>query len=314
MSLGSMISRFGGSVAGPSTASTSESNFLEEHADINQFALPSSSGAVDPSTFLSQFTDVDSSNPGAKIKLHHGTTTLAFRYQGGILVCVDSRATAGSYIASGTVKKVIEINPYLLGTMAGGAADCQYWETYLGIQCRLHELRNKEKISVAAASKYLANLVYNYKGMGLSMGTMICGWDKTGPALFYVDSDGSRLKGDVFSVGSGSTFAYGVLDQGYRWDLTDDEAMELGRRSIYAATQRDAYSGNSLNLYTVKEDGWVYHGNAEIPDLHYDGPKGSVAKGATPGEGYGYPIRTAGLSNSDVADTTAQPAAQAAST
>ena len=30
-------------------------------------------------------------------------------------------------IASGTVKKVLEINPYLLGTMAGGAADCQYW-------------------------------------------------------------------------------------------------------------------------------------------------------------------------------------------
>lgn len=30
-------------------------------------------------------------------------------------------------IASGTVKKVIEINKYLLGTMAGGAADCQYW-------------------------------------------------------------------------------------------------------------------------------------------------------------------------------------------
>lgn len=63
--------------------------------------------------------------------------------------------------------------------MAGGAADCQYWETYLGIQCRLHELRNKERISVAAASKYLSNLVYSYKGMGLSMGTMICGWDKT---------------------------------------------------------------------------------------------------------------------------------------
>lgn len=53
--------------------------------------------------------------------------------------------------------------------MAGGAADCQYWETYLGIQCRLHELREKERISVAAASKYLCNLVYSYKGMGLSM-------------------------------------------------------------------------------------------------------------------------------------------------
>lgn len=85
------------------------------------------------------------------------------------------------------MKKVIEINNFLLGTMAGGAgsfisvalnesllsqcclADCQYWETYLGIQCRLHELRNRERISVAAASKYLSNLVYSYKGMGLSM-------------------------------------------------------------------------------------------------------------------------------------------------
>ena len=43
---------------------------------------------------------------------------------------------------------------------------------------RIYELRNKERISVAAASKLLANIVYNYKGMGLSMGTMICGWDK----------------------------------------------------------------------------------------------------------------------------------------
>jgi 20S proteasome subunit beta 5 len=37
------------------------------------------------------------------------------------------------------------------------------------MQCRLHELRHKRRISVAAASKILANLVYSYKGMGLSM-------------------------------------------------------------------------------------------------------------------------------------------------
>ena len=47
--------------------------------------------------------------------------------------------------------------------------DCQYWLAYLGMQCRLHELRHKRRISVAAASKILANLVYSYKGMGLSM-------------------------------------------------------------------------------------------------------------------------------------------------
>lgn len=34
---------------------------------------------------------------------------------------------------------------------------------------RIYELRNKERISVAAASKLLANILYNYKGMGLSL-------------------------------------------------------------------------------------------------------------------------------------------------
>lgn len=36
-----------------------------------------------------------------------------------------------------------------------------------------------------------------------------------GPGLYYVDSEGGRLKGTRFSVGSGSPYAYGVLDNGY---------------------------------------------------------------------------------------------------
>lgn len=214
-----------------------------------------------PTAFLRAHTD-DASNPDCKIKIAHGTTTLAFRFKGGIVVAVDSRATAGNWVASQTVNKVIRINPFLLGTMAGGAADCQYWETWLGGQCRLYELREKQRISVAAASKILSNLVYSYKGMGLSMGTMVCGYTaREGPTIYYVDSDGTRLKGDLFCVGSGQTFAYGVLDATYKWDLPVEEALALGKRSILAATHRDAFSGGSVNLYHVTEEGWVYHGN-----------------------------------------------------
>lgn len=129
------------------------------------------------------------------------------------------------------------------------------------MQCRLHELRQKRRISVAAASKILANLVYSYKGMGLSMGTMCAGvTPQEGPALYYIDSEGTRLAGNLFCVGSGQTFAYGVLDAEYHYNLQEDEALELGRRSILAATHRDAYSGGFINLYHVKEDGWVKHG------------------------------------------------------
>ena len=126
------------------------------------------------------------------MKFAKGTTTLAFKFQGGVIVSVDSRSTMGAYIASGTVKKVIEINSFLLGTMAGGAADCSFWERNLGMECRLYQLRNGRRISVASASKLLANVMRSYRGYGLSMGTMIAGWDEKGPQLYYVDDDGTR--------------------------------------------------------------------------------------------------------------------------
>jgi len=208
---------------------------------------------------------------GKEIKMHfdHGTTTLGFKYKGGVLLAVDSRATGGMYIGSGSVKKIIEINKFLLGTMAGGAADCTYWERVLSKQCRLYELRNRERISVAAASKLLSNMAYNYKGMGLSMGVMIAGYDKRGPGLYYVDSDGERIPGNIFSVGSGSIFAYGVLDEGYRYDLSDEEAYELGRRSIYHATHRDAASGGIVRVYHMKETGFEVISEEDCKDLHY---------------------------------------------
>ncbi|KAK3040820.1 hypothetical protein RJ639_029164 [Escallonia herrerae] len=201
--------------------------------------------STSPSFQIPDTTDFDDFQKEAiqMVKPAKGTTTLAFIFKEGVMVAADSRASMGGYISSQSVKKIIEINPYMLGTMAGGAADCQFWHRNLGIKCRLHELANKRRISVTGASKLLANILYSYRGMGLSVGTMIAGWDEKGPGLYYVDSEGGRLKGTKFSVGSGSPYAYGVLDSGYRYDMTIEEAAELARRSIYHATFRDGASG-----------------------------------------------------------------------
>lgn len=249
-------------------------NLKMPHARIDhsvmKFDLPS---IQEPADFVkTHFSPGTYEDNGARVKFSKGTTTLAFKYKGGVIVSVDSRASQGSYIGSQTVQKVIEINPFLLGTMAGGAADCLFWERNLGTQCRIHELRNKERISVAAASKLLANTMIHYRGMGLSMGTMVCGWDKKGPQVYYVDNDGRRCNADkdrpYFCVGSGGTFAYGILDTGYKWDMTDEEAYELGKRAIYHATYRDAYSGGVNNVYHVKEDGWVKVASFDTYETH----------------------------------------------
>lgn len=68
-----------------------------------------------------------------------------------------------------------------------------------------------------------------------------------GPGLYYVDDNGTRLSGRMFSTGCGNSYAYGVVDSGYREDMTVEEAYELGRRGIAHATHRDAYSGGVVN-------------------------------------------------------------------
>eukprot|EP00064_Thunnus_orientalis_P006675 superscaffoldBa00000708_g6693 len=249
-----------------------------------------------------------------KIEFLHGTTTLAFKFQHGVIVAVDSRATAGSYIASQTVKKVIEINPYLLGTMAGGAADCSFWERLLARQCRIYELRNKERISVLqsivglqCAWDYMFVLVWGInkacskgpwadndvaralsagpwpasfylKRMQLFISASLTSLGGVAAVhivsledmvwLYYVDSEGNRVCGDLFAVGSGSMYAYGVMDSGLRQDLTVEEACELGRRAIYQATFRDAYSGGQVNLYHVHSEGWTRVSQQDVLMLH----------------------------------------------
>lgn len=225
---------------------------------------------ANPFTFCLDLQKTGQAPPGM-LDFMKGTTTLGFRFSKGIIIAVDSRASMGTYIGSQTVRKVIEINDQLLGTMAGGAADCSFWERHLARLCRMYELRNKDRISVAAASKLLANIFYGYKGRGLSCGTMVAGWDKTGPHLYSVNDNGDRFEGDVFSVGSGSTYAYGVLDSGYDWKLELDQAIELGKRSIYHATHRDGASGGVVRVYHVHKDGWTkIEEGKDVDDLHWE--------------------------------------------
>ncbi|XP_018413624.1 PREDICTED: proteasome subunit beta type-8 [Nanorana parkeri] len=226
--------------------------------------------AVPPGLQTAQFLHrMEAGENGVKIEPWHGTTTLSFKFQHGVIVAVDSRATAGNYIATLKVNKVVEINPYLLGTLAGSAADCQHWQRRLAKECRLYQLRNNTRISVSAASKLLCNMMLQYRGAGLCVGSMICGWDKKGPGLYYVDENGTRLSDNMFAVGSGGSHAYGVMDSGYRYDLTPEEAYDLGCRAISYATHRDGASGGVVNLYHMKEDGWVKIGQYDVSELLY---------------------------------------------
>ena len=209
--------------------------------------------AMRPTNFNTMLQN--SSGPEKQLmEFKKGTTTLGFKTKDGVFIAVDSRASMGTFNSSETVRKVIEINDYLLGTMAGGAADCQYWEEYIAMRARDYELQYGVKMTVAATSKMLANIMYNYRGKGLSMGIMFAGVDRKGTHLYYIDDHGTRLEGDMFSIGSGQTYALGILSSYYNWNMSKDAAHWLCKRAISEATYQDAGSGGCVRVYHFSND------------------------------------------------------------
>lgn len=163
----------------------------------------------------------------------------------------------GGYVSSGNVKKVIPITNKILATIAGGAADCEFWEHNLSRQVLTYQFDYGVELGASAASRLLTSTLHQYKGYDLSVGTMISGFDSDGKGrMFYVDNGGNRLPGYMFSVGSGSTFAYSILENEYRWDLSVEAAIELGLKAVMHATHRDAMSGGMQNVYLITAEKW----------------------------------------------------------
>ena len=87
----------------PFSSTQHEVPHVSEDAMIRQTFVDPPMG--DPQLSLQAFAP-DKKTDDVKINFNHGTTTLAFKFKHGVIVAVDSRATAGPYIASQTVKKV----------------------------------------------------------------------------------------------------------------------------------------------------------------------------------------------------------------
>jgi 20S proteasome subunit beta 5 len=158
--------------------------------------------------------------------------------------------------------------------VAGGAADCSFWIRKLCANAALHELQQGKRMSVARVSKILSDIMYECRGAGLSLGTMIAGFDDqegSVPKIFYVDDSGTRIEGDLFAVGSGSNFALGILDTERHDELTQDQAIALGIKAIRHATFRDAYSGGLINVYLItRKDGWQHVFKEDLARLQED--------------------------------------------
>jgi proteasome beta subunit len=189
-----------------------------------------------------------------------GTTTLAIRCKEGIVLAADKRATAGNLIANKFVDKIFTIEDYMAITTAGTVSDVQLLLKLITAEVRLKRLRSGRKVNVKEAANLLAGMVYsNIRKFSTIPGIshfIFAGKDEEGFQIFDIYPDGSIAEAnDYISSGSGSVFAYGVLETLYKENMSMEDAKSLAIKSLNAALQRDSASGNGIDIVIINTDG-----------------------------------------------------------
>ncbi len=189
-----------------------------------------------------------------------GTTTVGIVCKEGVVLAADTRATAGYMVVDKKAQKIYQVLDNLAVTIAGTVSDVQLLIKLLKAELNLKKFRTNKGINVREAANLLADMVYsNIRKFSLIPGIshfIIGGFDQEGLHLYDLYPDGSLTKvEDYVSSGSGSVFAYGVLESQHKKELTLQDAHKLAIRAVNTALQRDIASGNGIDVVLITPRG-----------------------------------------------------------
>jgi len=190
-----------------------------------------------------------------------GTTTLGLVCKDGIVLAADRRATlAGRIIVEKKTEKIVPINEDIAVTTAGSVSDVQLLIKVLKAQLKLLEVRRGRSANIKEAANLLGTMIYGnirrFSAIPAITGFLLGGRDDNGVYLYGLYIDGSvTLFDDYTSDGSGFMFATGVLENSYKKGISINEGVKLAIQAVNAAIQRDAATGNGIDVVTITKDG-----------------------------------------------------------
>lgn len=184
-----------------------------------------------------------------------GATTIGVVCPDGVILASEKRVSYGYLIVSKGGKKVFKITDYIGAACAGLVSDMQILVRQVEAYANLYSLDVNRPVSVRSAAKLMSNLLFNRRLAPLITQTIVGGVDDEGTSLYVLDILGSVIPDKYAAVGSGTQLALGLLEEGYKENLTIEAAKDLVVRAIKSAISRDTMSGDGVDLLIITKDG-----------------------------------------------------------
>ena len=183
-----------------------------------------------------------------------GATTVGIVFKEGVILASEKRVSYGNMIMSRGGKKVFKLTDHIGAACAGLVSDMQILTREMEAYIKLFNLDVGRSISVKSAAKLMSNLLFGRRMAPLITQTLVGGVDDEGPSIYVLDVLGSVIPDKYSVVGSGTEMAIGVIEEGYKDNLTQEEAKELATRAVKSAISRDIMSGDGIDFLTITKD------------------------------------------------------------
>ncbi len=207
----------------------------------------------------------------------HATTCIALRYEDGVVMAGDRRATSGNLISHRSMEKVVQADKFSGVAIAGAAGPAMEMIKLFQLQLEHYEKVEGSFLSLEGKANQLSMMVRSNLPaamQGMVVVPIFAGFDhrRAEGRLWAYDVTGGRYEEHEYvATGSGSLHAGTVVKLGHRPHLSRDEALDLACRALWEAADADSATGGPdalRGIYpvvaTITADGW---NRAEDDDL-----------------------------------------------
>ncbi len=188
-------------------------------------------------------------------QLKKGTTTVGLICKDSVVLASEKRATMGSFIASKAARKIYQVDDRMGLTTAGIVGDAQTLVRLVSVEARLYKTRRQEPMTVKAMTTLLSNVLNGQRMFPYLVQLLVGGIDRNGAHIYSVDPFGGNTdEREIAATGSGSPIAYGVLEDKYSKDMSQEEGVALATQALRSAMKRDSASGEEIEIVTITKD------------------------------------------------------------
>mmetsp|Transcript_33 Transcript_33/g.48 ORF Transcript_33/g.48 Transcript_33/m.48 type:complete len:255 (+) Transcript_33:47-811(+) len=194
----------------------------------------------------------------------NGGTTVVIAGDDFVVCAGCTRISTGYEILSRNQSKLFTLTDNTVLTAAGCISDITTLRRMLGARLTQYEHSHGTMMSSPAAAQLLSVTLYYRRFFPYYAFCMIGGLDENGKGAVYgYDAVGSYKRDDYGCMGSGQNYIMPILDNliGHKnrldkkLTLSADEVVAMVKDIFVVATERDIYTGDSVEIKVIKAGG-----------------------------------------------------------